>query len=319
MSIYIFITIILVLSFLLYIKIAKHYRIVDKPNERSSHNVITIRGGGVIFTIAVLLWFLFYGFNHPWIILATLIIALVSFLDDIFTLSNRTRFLIHILTVSILFYQFQIFESPWYVIGLAYVFTIGYINAFNFMDGINGITALYTLTTLVSIFWLNLQNEIVSQHLLIVLIISILIFSFFNVRNNAKVFAGDVGSVTLAFLLAWFMISLINESNQVMYILFFAVYGIDTAFTILHRLIQHENIFIAHRSHLYQYLSNELKCSHIFVSVLYSITQVIINILTITLIAKGIMSWTIFFIILIILIFGYLFLRYWVIKKIQKC
>lgn len=311
---------ILLVSLLIYFKLADKYNIIDKPNERSSHSYITIRGGGVIFTLAAILWFLLYGFNEPYIIGSLVAIALISFLDDVMVLSNKIRISIHILAVSILFWQLQVFQLPWYVVAITYVFTIGWINAFNFMDGINGITSFYALTLLSSLLWVSQTTNFLrieyGNQLLILLIISLIIFSFFNARKRAKTFAGDIGSVGMAFLLAWFIIKLILETGRIEYILFVIVYGIDSVITIIYRLKRKENIFKAHRTHLYQYLSNELRLPHVLVSAIYAIIQLTINIITIVLIDNGVMTITAFASFLVILSTIYLLIRFYVTKRI---
>jgi UDP-GlcNAc:undecaprenyl-phosphate/decaprenyl-phosphate GlcNAc-1-phosphate transferase len=300
-----------------YFKFADFFNIIDKPNSRSSHSYITIRGGGILFPAAVLLWFVQNGFSQLWLIFATLLIAGVSFLDDAITLSSKIRIIIQFIAVTLLFWQLNIFELSWYCIILVYLFTIGWINAFNFMDGINGITAFYGLVSLSSFAWLNRSLNFVSQDLIFFLIISVLIFSFFNARKRAKTFAGDVGSVSLAFVLAWFMISLIIKTGHVEYILFFVVYGIDSVFTIIFRLRKLENIFDAHRTHLYQFLSNELKWSHVLVSLIYCFIQIIINIITIILIYEERMILPVFITFILLLCSVYLFVRYKISKIIQ--
>jgi len=311
---------ILLVSLLVYFKLAYKYNIIDKPNERSSHSYITIRGGGVIFTLAAILWFLLYGFNEPYIIGSLVAIALISFLDDVMVLSNKIRISIHFLAVSVLFWQVQVFELPWYVVVITYVFTIGWINAFNFMDGINGITSFYALTLLSSLLWVSQTTNFLrieyGNQLLILLIISLIIFSFFNARKRAKTFAGDIGSVGMAFLLAWFIIKLILETGRIEYILFVIVYGIDSVITIIYRLKRKENIFKAHRTHLYQYLSNELRLPHVLVSAIYAIIQLTINIITIVLIDNGVMTITAFASFLVILSTIYLLIRFYVTKRI---
>lgn len=309
--------VILLIALLLYFKIAGHFNIIDKPNERSSHSYLTIRGGGVIFTIAVLIWGLVYGQNQYWLVFALFLMSLISFLDDVITLSSKIRLIIHFIAVSILFWQLQIFELPWYIIVISYLFTIGWINAFNFMDGINGITAFYGLTTLASFAWLNSRMNFVSQELIVVLIFSLLIFSFYNARKRAKTFAGDVGSVSLAFLLSWLMISLIIKSGRIEYILLFAVYGIDAVFTIIRRLIKGENIFEAHRSHLYQLLCNELKWPHVLVAALYSIIQLGINLIIITLVSLNRANLFVLVIAILILCLTYLLARFLISKRIE--
>lgn len=305
------------LFILLYFRIARHYNISDQPNRRSSHKTITLRGGGIIFPFAAFLWFLLFEFQQPWLIVSLLFIAMVSFLDDIKNLPSFLRLLGHIIAISVLFWQLDVMTLPWYSVIIAYIFCIGWLNAFNFMDGINGITAFYSLITLFSMLYLNQIMEFASQELMIFLIMAVLIFSFFNVRKQAKTFSGDVGSISMAFLLAAFMILLMMKTGKIEYILFFAIYGVDSVFTIIFRLINKENIFTAHRSHLYQYLCNELNRSHIFISSIYAIVQLGINILTIYLIQKNQMTILLFFLMLIILSLAYLLIRFRVKQKIK--
>jgi UDP-N-acetylmuramyl pentapeptide phosphotransferase/UDP-N-acetylglucosamine-1-phosphate transferase len=318
MFLYFITFIILTLILLGYFRLANHFNIIDKPNERSSHNYVTIRGGGIVFPVATILWFVMFGFNQAWLVFGLLLLAAVSFLDDIITLSSKIRILIHFVAVTILFWQLGIFGLSVYIVVLAYLFTIGWINAFNFMDGINGITAFYGFVSLVSFAWINHSIGFVSQDLIIILIISVLIFSFFNARSRAKTFAGDVGSVSMAFLLVWLMISLMIKTGRLEYILFFAIYGMDSVFTIIFRLWRRENIFEAHRTHLFQFLSNELKWPHVLVSAIYGIVQVAINIVAIMLITEERMTLRGLIVFFMALSVGYLIIRKRVSVIIQR-
>lgn len=312
MEIYILSFFILLFFLTGYIKLADHFNIIDKPNERSSHSSVTIRGGGIVFPAATLLWFLLFGFNQPWIIFSLLLMAVVSFLDDVTSLPYGARIIAHFVAVSCLFWQTHIFGFPWYGIVLAYLFTIGWINAFNFMDGINGITPFYGFVALISFFLVNQTVNFTSENLLLLLILSVVIFSFFNARKTAKVFAGDVGSISLAFILAWLMVTLMGKTGRIEYILFFALYGIDTVITIIFRLRRKENIFKAHRTHLFQYLSNEMGMSQILVSMIYAIIQLLINVLVIGLIEINRMNFLYSLFLFAGLTLIYLLVRLWV-------
>jgi UDP-N-acetylmuramyl pentapeptide phosphotransferase/UDP-N-acetylglucosamine-1-phosphate transferase len=297
---------------------AEHFNIIDKPNPRSSHSAITFRGGGIIFPFAAILWFILFGFHYPWMIAGLLSMAVISFLDDLYNLSSNTRTIVHILSLSLLFWQAGLFQIPFWGIILVYIFTIGWINAFNFMDGINGITSFYSLVALSTFLFLYKDipdlDGVIGLSLIILLILSALIFSFFNVRKHAKTFAGDIGSVSMSFLLAWFMLSLILQTSRIEYILFFAVYAIDSVFTILNRIRKGENIFKAHRSHLYQYLSNELKWPHLLVASIYAAVQLAINVLTICMIRIELMNIFVFVSFYSLLSLIYLFLKHYVQK-----
>ena len=267
---------------LLYFYIANKYSIIDQPNHRSSHNKVTIRGGGIIFSIAVFLIFFNSGFQYIYFILGVLLISLISFVDDIKTINNRVRIICHLIATALLFYQLSIYRFPIYLILMAFIFVIGTINAVNFMDGINGITGSYSLLTILTLCYINeYVSHFTDSLYLIAVLLSLVVFNFFNFRIKAKCFAGDVGSVSIAFILLFFVLQLIIKSSNLNYILLFMLYGLDTSTTILFRLIKKENVFEAHRQHFYQFLANEKKIPHLIVAVIYSLTQAIINVVLI--------------------------------------
>ncbi len=273
------ILILLFVAELLYFKIADHYNIIDKPNHRSSHTAITIRGGGIIFPFAILAFSFYAGFVYLYFLVGLLLISFISFVDDIRELSSKVRMLFHITAVALLFYQLHLFVFPVYWILLALVFVIGTINAINFMDGINGITGGYGLVTLVTLQYVNaVRVHFTADGFLIVAILAVLVFNFFNFRTKAKCFAGDVGSVSLAFIILFFWLQLIIKTNNPGYFALLLLYGLDAVSTIMFRLFRKENIFKAHRSHLYQFLANEKKLPHTLVASLYALVQLGINI-----------------------------------------
>lgn len=285
---------------LLYFKIADHYNIIDKPNHRSSHTAITIRGGGVIFPIALLLYSVVTGFSYPYFLTGLLVISFISFLDDIKELSSKIRIVFHLVAVALLFLQVGMFLFAFYWILLGLIFVIGTINAINFMDGINGITGGYGLITLLTLYYINLHVvDFTDGSVLLISIVSVLVFDFFNFRTKAKCFAGDVGSVSLAFIIVFFLLQLIIKTGNPAYLLLLLLYGLDTATTIVFRLIRRENIFKAHRSHFYQYLVNEKKQPHLLVATLYLFFQGIINILLILFFKVSILKALLFSIILL--------------------
>jgi len=310
-----YITIIFILVFLelLYFKIADTYSIIDKPNHRSSHSRITIRGGGIIFPIAVVIAY-FFGYTGWAVTLAIVLVAVVSFIDDIKPISQSTRFGSHIIAFLLTAYDLNLFAEVFWVLPLVLVLLIGWINAFNFMDGINGITTLYALSAIVSFSFLPIHET--SLPLQITMGISCLVFGFFNVRKKAKTFAGDVGSISLALFLGYFMIKTIIDSRQIGYILFFSIYGIDAIITILNRIKNKENIFEAHRSHLYQYLANEKGYSHILISVIYAVLQLLVNGIVIYLERLGELSLFFSLAILLVLTVIYLVVRTRVVRTL---
>ncbi len=261
---------------LAYFQVADRFNIIDKPNERSSHKGIILRGGGVVFYVAVLLYFTVSGFMYPWFFAGLSLISLISFADDIKTLSPRLRLLIQFTGLFLMFFEWNLYSLPWYFIIIAFVLSAGILNAFNFMDGINGITGAYSTAVITALWFVNRQLDFMDNRLIYIVLISLLVFNFFNFRTKAKCFAGDVGSVTIAVIIVFLLGLLIIKTRNLSYIVFLSVYGVDSVLTILHRLQLKENIFEPHRKHLFQLLANEIKIPHLQVSALYAILQLII-------------------------------------------
>ena len=274
---YLIVLVLLFLAELFYFRIADKCNIIDKPNERSSHTRITLRGGGIIFYFGVLAYFLTNHFEYPWFMLALTLITLISFIDDIRSTSQALRLVFHFSAMGLMFYQWGLFALPWWTILVALIICTGIINAYNFMDGINGITGGYSLIILVALAYIN--REIVSfveQELIVTVLCSVLVFNFFNFRKHAKCFAGDVGSVSIAFIVLFLIGKLIIKTEDFSWIILLVVYGVDSVLTIIHRLMLHENIGLPHRKHLYQIMANELKVPHVVVSSVYMIVQALV-------------------------------------------
>jgi len=313
---YILLVAILFIAELVYFKIADKYNIIDKPNERSSHTQITLRGGGVVFYFGALAFFIYSGFEYPYFFLGLTAITIISFLDDIFTLSNKIRLVVHLISVLLMFYQWDLFSLSWMWIVPALIGVIGTINAYNFMDGINGITAWYSMVVLALLAMVNTEISFVDENLIVFAMLGAAVFAFFNFRNKAKAFAGDVGSVSMAFIVVFLIGQLIITTGNFIYILFLVVYGIDTVWTIVRRLLKKENIFQAHRSHLYQYLSNEAGVNKLYVAFVYGIIQYLIGTAVISLAKEPVnMQIGVGIGIVVVLSIGYLALKRNILKK----
>jgi UDP-N-acetylmuramyl pentapeptide phosphotransferase/UDP-N-acetylglucosamine-1-phosphate transferase len=151
------------------------------------------------------------------------------------------------------------------------------MNAYNFMDGINGMTGLYSLVILAALQYVNYKLvPFTKPDFIYFPMLACTVFLFFNFRKRAKCFAGDVGSLGISFWIVTLLLQLMLASNSCIWILFLAVYGVDTVCTILHRIYLKQNIFEAHRLHFYQILSNEKRISHLKVSSLYALIQFIV-------------------------------------------
>lgn len=296
---YLLIFIILFVLELLYFKVADRFNIIDKPNERSSHTAITLRGGGIIFYLGALVYFVLSGLQYPWFFLGLTLMTVISFADDIMTLSNRIRLGVHFLSVLLMAYELQVFSLPWYFLLVTFIVVVGVINAYNFMDGINGITACYSLAVGGLLMLVNNQIGFVAQDLLAYTMLGVLVFTFFNFRTKAKCFAGDVGSVAIAYILLFALGALIIQTGNLLYFLFLTVYGIDAVWTIIRRLYLKENIFEAHRSHLYQFLGNEAGVNKLLISFLYGAVQFLIGLAVIHFADKEVATQWIFALVLL--------------------
>lgn len=297
-----------------YFKTADKLNIIDKPNERSSHSKIVLRGGGIIFLIGVWIWAAFFGFQYPWFLIAVTLAAGVSFVDDIHSLPDSVRLVAQFMAMGLIFYQLDMIHLDlWWALILALIVCVGATNIYNFMDGINGITAGYSLAVLVPLALRNVQGEFVEQSLIGVTILSVLVFAFFNFRpkNKAKCFAGDVGSVGIAFILLFMIGCLVMKTGDITWLVFLIVYGVDGCCTIVHRIILHENLGQAHRKHAYQLMANELGMSHVTVSLIYMVLQLVISLVMVYLIPSSVMAhWIYLACVLVVLVCAYvLFMR----------
>ncbi|MCM0246823.1 MraY family glycosyltransferase [Bacteroides fragilis] len=271
---YLIILVLLFLVELFYFHIADKYNIIDKPNERSSHTRITLRGGGIIFYLGALAYFLTSQFEYPWFMLALTLVTVISFVDDIRSISQGLRLVFHFTAMGLMFYQWELFALPWWTVVVALIVCTGIINAYNFMDGINGITGGYSLVVLGTLAFINHRVvSFVEPGLIYTMLCAVLVFNFFNFRKRAKCFAGDVGSVSIAFIILFLIGKLIIDTEDFSWIVLLAVYGVDSVLTIVHRLMLHENIGLPHRKHLYQIMANELKIPHVAVSLTYMVVQ----------------------------------------------
>lgn len=299
MTTYIIIFVLLLVAELVYFRIADKCNIIDKPNQRSSHSTIVLRGGGIIFLIGAWVWSAFFGFEYPWFLAGVTLIAGVSFVDDIRSLPDSVRLVAQFAAAAMAFYQLDILHwEMWWIVLVALIVYVGATNVINFMDGINGITAGYALAVLVPLGLLNTNYHelsmnlatncssvfssdgvFVDQSLIVASIIAAIVFCIFNFRpkGKAKCFAGDVGSIGIAFIMLFLLGNVIIKTEDITWLIFLLVYGVDGCLTIIHRIMLHENLGEAHRKHAYQIMANELKIGHVKVTLLYMAIQLIVS------------------------------------------
>lgn len=277
---YLIIFVLLLAAELVYFRIADKFNIIDKPNERSSHSTIVLRGGGIIFLIGAWVWSAFFGFDYPWFLAGLTLVAGVSFVDDIRSLPDSVRLVAQFAAAAMAFYQLGILHwSMWWIVLVALIVYVGATNVINFMDGINGITAGYSLAVLLPLMAVNMDGGYVEQSLIISTVLASLVFCVFNFRpkGKAKCFAGDVGSIGIAFIMLFLLGNVIIKTEDITWLIFLLVYGVDGCLTIVHRIMLHENLGEAHRKHAYQLMANELKIGHVKVASLYMVMQLAVS------------------------------------------
>ena len=280
MTTYIIIFVLLLVAELVYFRIADKCNIIDKPNQRSSHTTIVLRGGGIIFMIGAWVWSVFFGFDYPWFLAGLTLVAGVSFVDDIHSLPDSVRLVAQFAAAAMAFYQLDILHwNMWWIVLVALIVYVGATNVINFMDGINGITAGYSLAVLLPLAALNVDNKFVAQSLIFTTIIAAIVFCIFNFRpkGKAKCFAGDVGSIGIAFIMLSLLGNVIIKTEDITWLIFLLVYGVDGCLTIVHRIMLHENLGEAHRKHAYQIMANELKIGHVKVTLIYMALQLTVS------------------------------------------
>lgn len=277
---YTLIFLVLMLVGLIYYRLAKRFGIVDKPNQRSSHTKVTVRGGGILFPAAVVFWWVNYDFQNTWMVIGIFWISAVSLLDDMYTISRKIRFAIQMIAISMAFYDLEVYDQAvWWSIPILFFLALAITNAINFMDGINGITGLYGAIFFGSLLAINEYMPIFDETLIRYVLLAIMVFLIFNFRKRAFMFAGDIGSISMAYLMIYFLTKWYLESNDWTIILFLLVYGADSLITLVHRIIRKENVTLPHRTHLYQIFANQLKKEHVLIAIIYGFIQLGVNVI----------------------------------------
>ena len=304
---YIVIAIILFAVELVYFRIADKCNIIDKPNERSSHTKVVLRGGGVIFTVALWIWYIWLMARGEWgmvqshwpLLAAVTLGAGVSFIDDIHSLPDSVRLVAQFAAMLLLFMAIGMMHwNLWWFVVLSLFVCVGATNIYNFMDGINGITGGYSLAVLIPLILKNEELRLMSgtgfvdTGMLVIVGLSLLVFCWFNFRprGKAKCFAGDVGSIGMAFILLFGIGRLIMQTWDVTWMVLLIVYGMDGCLTIIHRIMLHERLGEAHRKHAYQLMANELGMSHVVVSTFYMLLQLVISLVMIYIVPNTILA-----------------------------
>ena len=288
---------VILLSLKLYFPFAEKKGMLAGVNHRSSHTKPVITGAGFIFYISYVFYiisFVFSTWDAPWpLFIGISILAIVSFIDDLKDLWFFIRLVVQILAVTLMLYQIYVEFSmePFAmnaslliilaIVGL--IFSVGFVNLYNFMDGLNGMMVGITISALAIFALIDFfVVDFVDDLLLVYTAIPTLIFAFFNARRQAICFAGDVGAIVLGFVMVYMLVSLLMQTANVVYIFIFASIYLEAGMTVMQRLLAGQNIFKPHRIHMFQLLCNEHKHHHVKISAFYALNQLVFGAIIVT-------------------------------------
>lgn len=276
---YIIVGAFLLLLEVVYMRTAVRLKIFDLPHHQSSHTGVVVRGGGIVFYAAFLLWSVLNDFQWYGGLIGLTIIASVSFIDDIRIVSPKIRLVCQFIAIILLFYHSGLVRTAPHAVILLSIFCVGAVNIYNFMDGINGMTGGYSLIVALSLLYVDVfQVSFCDPDLLVYVIMALLVFCLFNFRRHAKCFAGDVGSLSIGFILVYLVLRLALRGQTMAWMAMLIVYAVDGGLTILHRILLRENLMTPHKKHAYQIMANELKMPHLVVSGIYMALQAICSV-----------------------------------------
>lgn len=287
-----FITYAVILFFIevLYIAVARRFNIIAKVSNSNynENRQPVINGGGILFFIATAVFFLFkndgngYFMSMPWSVFTALaMLAIVSLIDDMRELSPYIRLACHVIAVSVMFFTLTSASSQmdveWYWFPVFLLFGTAFINAYNFMDGITGITGCYSFTTMFSLFFIFFPTALISPWYFIIPAIATAVFCAFNCRKHEVCFSGDAGSISMAYIILFPLAAWALYFKDISIITLVSVYLVDAGMTIFLRLIRRKNLLQRHHEHIYQLLAYRCHWNHILIAAIYSILQFVIT------------------------------------------
>jgi UDP-N-acetylmuramyl pentapeptide phosphotransferase/UDP-N-acetylglucosamine-1-phosphate transferase len=289
---------------------ARKHSIFDTENERSSHSGKTIIGGGIVFLLAMLIYSIYFNFPYPNYLIGAFILALISFIDDLSYVKYSYRLLAHLVALTLVLPYLEITNLGYFSILGIVILGVGVLNSFNFIDGINGMLGLISLIILSAVLYINLSLNFTDTNFIIGIMLSVIVFLFFNFRNNPICFAGDVGSIVIGYFIFIFIISLCFATHDFYYLLLISVPGAEAGLTLLFRILNNQNILMPHRTFLFHFLVHDAKLSHLLVSAIYGLLQLILCIIVIlTSEFDPVVKFTIFISVIVILTVVYLYFR----------
>lgn len=258
-----------------YCHLARKYKIYDQPNHRSSHLQPTIRGAGIVIAFAISFTLGYY--QQAWLSVGGLVVlSICSYWDDLQSLPAALRLGVQTLAIALVMYSQT--TLPWaYMLGCTLI-GVFLLNTYNFMDGINGMMGGNSLLTLLCCWYVNtFITQVVSPDLFHPVVAALLVFLGYNFREKALCFAGDIGSISVGFLVVFILLKFILIVN--IYFIFFAgIFLLDTTATLLQRYYHGQALWQAHRWHLYQKLLDVYKVHPLWISTWYVLAQTGINV-----------------------------------------
>lgn len=248
---------------------APHFGLIDIPNNRSIHQKQTPRAAGLGFFLAVASVFPFFHLDivlsYPWTFVAIIVIFLIGILDDHHDTSANTKFLIIILATVFLYFDGIVicnvgtfFGYPlalgWFALPFTIFAVVGFTNALNLIDGLDGLAATVSLVILGALFWVGYVNDdsfitVISS----VFIATLLAFLIYN-WHPASIFMGDSGSLILGFVIALLAVKSLAYLPAVSILFVAAVPILDTVIVMVRRKIRGRSMFSADRCHIHHIL-----------------------------------------------------------------
>ena len=250
-----------------YIVLATRYRIGVTHGVAGREIFTPVGGGWVVVLAAMASVFVIpdYYSGYLWLVAGGLLLGAVSFVDDIIRLSALVRLVIQTVVVGTSLFALVPSGNVWlYALGL--VFVVGYLNSSNFMDGANGMLAIYSMIVLLTLWavtqtpWLPAMTTAAPcvvpdvEGLSACLLTATLVLAIFNARDRARVFAGDVGSISLGYFIALATMELAIVYGRPSIVVVVLIFMVDTFVTFVERLLARENVMKPHHLHLYQRL-----------------------------------------------------------------
>lgn len=234
-----------------------------------------ITGMGLALVLGILVYGLLTDTDHRYFLFAFSMLAIVNWLDDLYDIHSGWRLIAQFLSVSFLVMEFDLISSYWSPFFL--VIAVGVVNAYNFMDGINGMSGVYGLALFIPLT-LILPFQTADVGLILLVMAFLVVFLVFNFRRSATVILGDVGSVTLGFLVLFYSLQCFKNYDIYLLMSFSMLFLLDTGLTLFERMLKFENVFQSHKGHLYQLLVHRKGWDQRWVALGYGLVQLSINI-----------------------------------------